>query len=177
MPIQNRYYETLTESPLLRGVWDLLCRYDHEFIPPLSAREYTDQSDLTLDVTGMKEPKRYFEMLKEQSFLLAQEQDQVVGFMSFRPDYRYEHGGEHVGTIYVTTVIVDQAYRGQGITTRLYKELEEIAKARNLPIMTRTWSSNDGHIRVLHNIGMQEVNRIKDGRGPGLDTVYYRKDI
>ncbi|WP_059041333.1 GNAT family N-acetyltransferase [Paenibacillus rubinfantis] len=177
MPIQYRRYETLMDATLLEGVWHLLCRYDSEFIPPLSAREHTYQSDLTAGSAATQEPKRYFEKLKEQSFLLAQDQDQVVGFMSFRPQYVYEDSNGQLETIYVTTVIVDQAFRGQGITTHLYKELEVIAKARNLPIMTRTWSTNNGHIRVLHRIGMQEVQRIKDGRGPGLDTVYYRKDI
>lgn len=109
--------------------------------------------------------------------MLAQDREKVIGFMSFRPHYMYEDLNDRVETIYVTTVIVDQKYRGQGITTHLYTEIEEITKQRKLPIMTRTWSTNDSHIRVLHNIRMQEVNRIKDGRGRGLDTVYYRKDV
>ena len=177
MPIQYRLNETLTDSTLLEGVWNLLCLYDHAFIPPLSAREHTYQSNLTVDLTATKEPRRYFEMLKEQSFLLAQDRDKVIGFMSFRLHYVFEDLNESVETIYVTTVIVDEAYRGQGITTHLYTELEEIAKQRKRPIMTRTWSTNSGHIRVLHRMGMQEVKRIEDGRGPGLDTVYYRKEL
>ncbi|GIP47882.1 hypothetical protein J53TS2_14730 [Paenibacillus sp. J53TS2] len=177
MPIQYRFYETLTDSALLEGVWDLLYRYDHEFIPPLSAREHTDQSDLTNGSAGTQEPKRYFEELKEQSCWLAEDQERVIGFMSFRPRYVYEDRDDHVDTLYVTTVIVDQAYRGQGITTHLYAELERIAKQRKRPMMTRTWSTNEGHIRVLNKISMQEIKRIKDGRGPGVDTVYYRKDI
>lgn len=175
MPIQFRFHETLMEPSLLEGVWELLCRYDSEFIPPLSAREHTYQSDLTIGLTAKKEPKRYFEMLKEQAFLLAQNQDKVIGFMSYRPHYVSEDLNEQVETIYVTTVIVDKEYRGQGITTRLYTELEGIAKQRKMPIMTRTWSTNDSHIRVMNKIRMQEVKRIEDGRGPGLDTVYYRK--
>jgi len=177
MRIQYRYYETLLNSSLLEGVWNLLCCYDNDFIPPLSAREHTCQSDLTPGLTVRQEPKRYFEMLKEQAFLLVQDGDEVIGFMSFRPHYTNEEMGDHVETIYVTTVIVDKEYRGQGITTHLYAELEEIAKQRNMPIMTRTWSTNDSHIRVLHKIGMREVKRIEDGRGPGIDTVYYRKNL
>lgn len=176
MPIQFIFYEKLMEPSLLDGVWKLLCRYDSEFIPPLSAREYTYQSDLTVRrATKQQEPKQYFETLKKQSFLLAQDQDKVIGFMSFRPHYISQDLNDQVETIYVTTVIVDEAYRGQGITTLFYAELEEIVKQRKQPIMTRTWSTNESHIRVLNKIKMQEVKRIENGRGPGLDTVYYRK--
>ncbi|MDU0330431.1 GNAT family N-acetyltransferase [Paenibacillus sp. 3LSP] len=177
MPIQYRYDETLTDPALLEGVWDLLCRYDHAFVPPLSAREHTYQSDLTAGAAATALPKRYFDELKEQAFLLVLDREQVIGFMSFRPHYVFEHADERVETIYVTTVIVDEAYRGQGMTTRLYGELEAIAQQKNRPIMTRTWSTNHSHIRVLHKIGMREVQRIQDGRGPGLDTVYYRKAL
>lgn len=175
MPIEYRFYETLMEPSLLEGVWTLLCRYDSEFIPPLSTREYTYQSDLTVRSTTKQEPNRYFETLKKQSFLLAQDRDKVIGFMSFRPHYVSEDLNDQVETIYVTTVIVDEEYRGQGITTHFYAELEEIAKLSKQPIMTRTWSTNDSHIQVLNKIRMQEVKRIENGRGLGLDTVYYRK--
>lgn len=175
MPIQFQYYETLVEPSLLEGVWKLLCRYDSEFIPPLSAREYTYQSDLTVCSTANQEPNRYFETLKKQSFLLVQDRDKVIGFMSFRPHYVSEDVNDQVETIYVTTVIVDEEYRGQGITTHLYVELEEITRLRKQPLMTRTWSTNDSHIRVLNKIRMREVKRIENGRGPGIDTVYYRK--
>nr|WP_280521344.1 GNAT family N-acetyltransferase [Paenibacillus mangrovi] len=162
---------------LLDGVWELLCLYDREFIPPLSARDYTYQSDLRGCQAAKQEPNRYFETLKKQSFLLAQDQDKVIGFMSFRTHYVSEDLNDQVETIYVTTVIVDKEYRGKGITTRFYVELEEIAKQGDQPIMTRTWSTNDSHIRVLNKIRMQEVKRIENGRGPGLDTVYYRKNL
>lgn len=175
MPIQLRLYEELMEPSLLDGVWKLLCRYDSEFIPPLSAREYTYQSDLTVCRAANQEPKQYFETLKKQSFLLAQDEDKVIGFMSFRPHYISEDLNDQVETLYVTTVIVDKEYRGQGITTHLYAKLGDIAEQRRQPLMTRTWSTNDSHIRVLHNIRMQEIRRIEDGRGPGIDTVYYRK--
>jgi len=175
--IQFRFYETLVESSLLDGVWRLLCLYDSEFIPPLSAREYTYQSNLTVNATAGQEPKQYFAALKKQSFLLAMDQEQVVGFMSFRAPYVSEDLNDQMETLYVTTVIVDKEYRGQGITTQLYAKLEEIAKPRKLPIMTRTWSTNDSHIRILHKMKMQEVERIENGRGQGIDTVYYRQDL
>lgn len=177
MSIQFRFYEALLESSLLDGVWRLLCLYDSEFLPPLSAREYTYQSNLTVNATADQEPNQYFAVLKKQSFVLALDQEQVVGFMSFRSHYVSEDLNDQMETLYVTTVIVDKEYRGQGITTQLYTELKEIAKSRKLPIMTRTWSTNDSHIRILHNIKMQEVKRIENGRGQGVDTVYYRNNL
>ncbi len=175
MPIECRLYETLTEPSLLDGVWNLLCRYDHDFIPPLSARDYTYQSDLTIHAPTKQEPNPYYEQLTKQSFVLAQDKDKVVGFMSYRPHYVSEDLNDQVETIYVTTVIVDESYRGQGVAMRLYTELAIIAKQQDEPIMTRTWSTNESHIRILNRIGMREIKRIVDGRGAGLDTVYYRK--
>ncbi|GGG25406.1 GNAT family N-acetyltransferase [Paenibacillus abyssi] len=175
MPIQFQLYDMLTKPHMLDGVWKLLCRYDHAFIPPLSAREHSYQTDLTVRPTAKQEPKQYFETLKRQSFLLALDRDEVIGFMSFRTHFVSEDLNDGIETIYVTTVIVGEEHRGQGITRRFYEELAEIAKQENQPIMTRTWSTNDSHIRVLNKIGMQEIKRIKNGRGPELDTVYYRK--
>ncbi|GFN33487.1 GNAT family N-acetyltransferase [Paenibacillus xylaniclasticus] len=175
MTIQMLYYETLTEPNGLEGVWSLLCRYDTDFIPPLSSRENTYQTNLSALPSQKQQPKQYFETLKEQSFILALDGEVVVGFVSFRPHYLSQDIDDGLPTLYVTTIIVEETYRGQGITTRFYAELAKIANHYNQPIMTRTWSTNDKHIRVLHKIGMEEIKRIQNGRGLGLDTVYYRQ--
>lgn len=172
--MQIQYHEILTNQQLLSGVWKLLCRHDHEFVPPLSARESTYQSNLTGHQTIKTEPKHYFEALQKQAFLLAVSEDEVIGFMSFRLHYASKDLNDQVDTIYITTVIVSETHRGKGITTRFYTELLQIAEELGRPVMTRTWSTNDSHIRVLNKMGLKEIKRIDNGRGPGIDTVYYR---
>ena len=172
-----KYHEVLTDKHLLEGVWQLLCRYDHDFVPPLSAREYTNQSALTGLHTVTAEPKQYFDNLKKQSFLVAVEQGELAGFMSFRPHEICADLNDEVDTIYITTIIVNEAFRGRGITAQFYSEIWTLAQESNQHITTRTWSTNNSHIRVLSKAGLQEIKRIENGRGQGIDTVYFRKSI
>lgn len=171
------YHEVLTDEHLLEGVWQLLCRYDHDFVPPLSARENTNQSKLTGQLIAAVEPRQYYENLKKQSFLVAMVQGETAGFMSFRPHEVCADLNDDVDTIYITTIIVNEAYRGRGITSQFYSEIWQLAQQRNQPITTRTWSTNSSHIHVLSKAGLQEIKRIENGRGQGIDTVYYRKSI
>lgn len=175
MYIQN--HEKLTADHQLEGVWQMLCRYDNEFIPPLSARENTYQSTLTGPLTVDIEPKQYFEILKQQSFLLAMDEDQVIGFMAYRLNDVCADLEDDMNTVYITTIIVDEKYRGRGITTGFYTKILEIAEHIQQPITTRTWSTNVSHIKVLEKIGLKEIKRIDNGRGPDIDTIYFRKFI
>ena|SRR5690606_3584312 len=168
-------FEQLTEEHILDGVWQLLCKYDHSFIPPLSARENTFQAELTGALINKTEPRQYFEILKQQAFLVALDHNEVVGFMSYRPHYQCEDLNDHIHTIYVTTIIVDEAQRGKGITSSFYKEILALAASQAMPVTTRTWSTNASHIHILEKFGFHEVKRIQNGRGPNIDTVYYRK--
>lgn len=170
-------FESLLDTEHRFQVYELLKKCDREFVPPLSQRTSTTQSvldDALSDEHG--EPRSYFQQLCGQSVLLAMEQDQLLGFMSFRGQHICEDVQDQVNTIYVTTVIVEPMYRGQGLTQTMYQELMGIAQSRNLPISTRTWSTNDAHIKILSRLGFYELLRIYDGRGKGIDTVYFRKD-
>lgn len=171
------HFETLQQESYKNDVWELLCRYDHTFIPALSSRQSTSQSNL-LQKNNENKPYTYFNNILKQSIIVAvNEQDQVIGFMSYKPDYISSELQDNVSTLYITTIIVDEAYRGKGITTTFYKEIEKVARTYNKPIMTRTWSTNTAHIHVLQKVGLVEIKRIEHARGPNIDTVYYRKHI
>lgn len=149
-----------------RQVMALLRLADREFVPPLSARSPTTQSDLNgagNAGTGGG-PTEYLREILSQRFLLSREDEEVAGFLSYRTDTlsRRPGGGE---TLYVTTVIGDPARRRQGITSALYRELLGIADGLGRPVSTRTWTQNDGHLGVLARFGFEEVHRIADDRG------------
>lgn len=170
------HHNKLTEQRFLDGIWNLLCRYDKVFVPPLSARENTYQSNLLDDSSSHVKPRKYFETLKQQSFLIALKDNRVVGFMSYRPSYICLALEDDVETTYVTTIIVEEEQRGKGITTTFYDQL--IANfRRNNSVTTRTWSTNYNHIRLLKRLGFELVKKIEDSRGQGIDTVYYRKIV
>lgn len=110
------YYQRLTDRMLLDQIWELVCAYNDAFVPPLSARENSYQSNLADRGMENAQPVFYFEALKEQSFLLAVNNHQVAGFMSFKNHYESQDLNDGVQTTYVTTIIVDKAYRGRGLT-------------------------------------------------------------
>jgi len=172
------HFDTLEIQSYKDDVWQLLCQYDDTFIPPLSSRQSTSQADLLSQETAPNKLYAYFENILTQSIFLAiDDNDKVVGFMSYKPSYISDDLQDQIDTVYITTIIVHEECRGQGITSTFYSMIETIAKEKGKPLMTRTWSTNDAHIRVLNKIGMVEIKRLVNARGFGIDTVYYRKHI
>ena len=159
------YTSTLTERQK-QDIWALLCAADGEFVPPLSARTQTTQAHLS-GGKAQSAPQAYFEGLLKQSFLLAEEDGAVVGFLSFIP-VRRDLG---FACNYISTIIVEKSHRNRGITSQMYRKLFEISG--NTPIATRTWSQNAAHIALLGKLGFREHSRIPNDRGEGVDTVYF----
>ena len=156
----------------------LLAAADDEFVPPLSAREGTTQTE------GLSEQRNdvldeYYEQCIDQSFILAYEADTVYGFLSFKRGYDIEEFGQYTPSTYVSTVIVDPDTRREGYARAMYEELltntpEEI---RDPYVTTRTWSTNDRHLNLLDDLGFELLERVEDDRGDGIDTVYYGIEV
>lgn len=156
-------------------IWEILEEADGQFIPPLSARDSSVQSDLVVDELDPDGPREYFAALREQFFLIARDAGgRAVGFMSFRRDHRLpaEASVQSDEYFYVSTVIVAPAHRRRGITRAMYELLLEEAARHGQGIATRTWSTNSGHLALLDELGVGTVLTIPDGRGRGIDTVY-----
>ena len=170
------YCESL-DQPQLDGVWRLLEAYGEDFVPPLSQRRSTCQQALHEDAPSSEGPRAYFEEMKHQRFLLAVEGEAVAGFLTFRYDYVPEilaaqQQPELLG-LYITTIIVDAAYRRHGLAQGFYRRLMALYPQRRRLISTRTWSGNINHISLLQKLAFTGPVRIPDDRGPGIDTVYY----
>ncbi len=166
-----KYYRRLKNKARLSDIFQLLKDCDHEFVPPLSARNSTVQSDLNVSGGG-GEPIEYFNIIKEQSFFTAEEDGRIVAFMSFRRNYVSEEIPPSMcPNIYITTVIVSPEKRNRGITNKFYRAI--FAKFGAVDIFTRTWSQNGAHIRILSSLKFYEYVRKENDRGPGIDTVYY----
>lgn len=169
------YHPQLTDPSLLDQVWQILCDYDDAFVPPLSGRRDTSQQDL-LHPHDAPRPTAYFQVLRQQAFLLAMDGDTVAGFFSFTPGKRVEALEEAANgqpVCYISTIVVRREYRGQQITRRFYQQLLALPQVTDQFFATRTWSTNTAHLKVLEQMGFSLCRREEDARGDGIDTVYY----
>ena len=158
-------------------VWDILCECDEEFYPKLSARNSSSQKNLKdTGVSGTAEmPIVYYEEMIQQDFLLAYEDNEVVGFMTFKKNYECYALSSFGKSLYITTVCVNKKKRGQGIMKALYcameKEVTKICECNR--ISTRTWSLNTAQTHELSKRGYQTISVLENDRGPGVDTIYF----
>lgn len=160
---------------------NILYEIDYEFIPPLSYRDSTTFSfgDST---TNHNKPEDYLKNVLNQAIILSKKKSdsQVVGFMSYIPNYSVEIKNEkNIICYYISTVGVTKGWRGHGITNQFYKLIEEIVKGQTISdyVATRTWSTNRTHIKILTDLGYKNVSTIENDRGNGIHTVYFAKKI
>lgn len=165
--------QTLT-SFYEKDIWDLLVLADNEFVPSLSSRNSTLQTSFEeTESPHQDKPVAYFEIIKQQNFILALKDDKVIGFLSYIPDYilPFSYMDEEIATQYVSTIIVAPQFRGQNITQMLYKKLIDEKSC----IATRTWSTNNAHINILRKLKFELVKTLPNDRGRGIDTLYFLK--
>lgn len=169
------------ESSIASQVWNILVEADTAFIPPLSMRTSGTQTGLKSTLAAQSAGTiAYFESIPHQHIITASpatRAETLAGFLSFRPGFHLPNVPKMKPYHYVTTVIVRPAFRGNRVTQRMYENLLATARELNQGVATRTWATNEAHIRLLHQLGFAEIHRIPDDRGPGIDTVYFAKDI
>jgi len=152
----------------------MLKEADKEFIPPLSSRHSTTESDLSGKYVSEKGIEEYYEKIKNQSVLLCRENGKIVGFMSFILNHSVTVNDSRIDCLYLSTLIVSENHRRKHIAREMYdKLLKKYGKKTN--IITRTWSTNKEHTSLLHRLGFALLESITDDRGQGIDTVYYGK--
>lgn len=149
---------------------------DKDFVPPLSQRVSTTQQSLLGSGAGDGgSVSAYLDEMIEQPILCAVEEEKLLEFISFKENYVTDGiCEEDLPNIYLSTLVLHPDARGKGLTKKLYAHLfNELYADRN--IFTRTWSTNVAHIKILSYFEFEELKRIKDHRGAGIDTVYYVK--
>ena len=177
-------FEKQLSDQYAEEVRQILYKADEEFVPTLSSRNGTTQKNLggsgtqtnTNQVDAEKEyPVAYFEVMRQQAFILALQDEKVVGFLSYIPHHSITVAGKALECAYASTIIVEKACRGKKITEAMYGKLYEVSE--DAYVATRTWSLNHAHIHILEKEGFCLAETLKDDRGPGVDTVYYVKEL
>ena len=170
------YFKTIAQSGYADDIKALLVMADKEFIPPLSARGSSTQADLSSSDSVSEGAQAYYDAMSSQPAILALEEGKCLGFMAFKVDYTCEYiGQEDLPNLYASTCVVHPVTRGRGLMTGFYKKMIELYPT--YPIFTRTWHTNYSHLHILDKLGFREIVRLKDHRGPGMDTVYFCRRV
>ena len=162
---KSKYYDEILK---------MLYNGDEEFVPPLSARSSTTQKDLSKTEKTDDGILKYFEEMKKQKIMIAEENDVLLAFVSYRENYvNNEIKEEDTPNIYLSTLIVKPEGRGKRLTQTMYDILFKTYEKVN--IFTRTWSTNAAHIRILSKFSFDTLCTLENDRGAGIDTVYFVK--
>ncbi len=156
-------------------ILNMLKDADDDFLPPLSKRNVNRETNRNTfsDVRSEQNIRNYCSAMLKESVLAIFEGDALCGFVSFAENLKNEIITE-TPNIYIGTAVIAATLRGKGALTKAYDHLfNDIFRDRN--IFTRTWSTNAAHIKVLSKFSFDEIKRIKDDRGEGIDTIYFLK--
>lgn len=171
-------FRVLTEQEKLtykNDVIEMLKGSDKDFIPPLSARTSTTQSDLSATESSEQGLLSYYQEMNKQQILGAFDEQGFIGFVSYRENYlSSEIGEDYLPNIYLSTLVLKPEARGKRVTYQMYDYLFNQLYP-NHSIFTRTWSTNVAHIRILSKFDFIEFIRKPNDRGKGIDTVYFCK--
>jgi trans-aconitate methyltransferase/N-acetylglutamate synthase-like GNAT family acetyltransferase len=145
----------------LEEVEFLIEKYEGEFVPPLSERPSAGGG---LEGGSLRE---YINSLSNAKVLAAKKDGKVIGCLCYK-----------IQTVpfvskpvpLVSTVIVEKSFRSAGVGRALYQRV----LSENKELHVRTWNTNANHLKLLKSLGFHEVYRIKNHRGKGIDTVYWR---
>ncbi len=161
------------QQNIYTDAYEMLSAADNEFVPPLSSRSSSTQQDFSKSDKN-DSIEKYFEQLKSQRFAAVFESGELIAFVSYKEDYTCpEISAKELPNIYLSTLVVSPKARGKGVTTALYKTL--FSEYENVNIFTRTWSTNIAHIKILQKYGFDVIKVLKNDRGNGIDTVYFKK--
>ena len=144
---------------------DFMELVDHEFVPPLSLRPggIYDRVSSTLAKA-------------DSNFLIGESNGRLVGAVGYRKNW---NGIEKViGESYISFIAVHPGYRGQNNAMLLDRALVQKLWSDGMThVNVTTWSTNPGAYRMYHCLGYVVSNTLKDHRGPGVDTIYFRKSF
>jgi len=145
----------------LEEVEFLIEKYEGEFVPPLSERPSAGGG---LEGGSLRE---YINSLSSAKIFAAKKDGRVIGCLCYKMQ-ALPFVSKPVPL--VSTVIVEKPFRSAGVGRALYQK----ALSENKELYVRTWSTNTNHLKLLKSLGFQEVYRIENHRGEGIDTVYLR---
>lgn len=140
-----------------------------EFVPSLRTRTSTVQADLTgHDVAASCGPY-VAAMLEQHCAVVTDTGGEVVAVLSARTE-AFPLQDLVPGGVYLSTIAVAPRARRLGLARTLLRAL--VRRFDDRPVLSRTWSTNPGSIRLHERAGFTTFRTVPDDRGAGVDTVY-----
>ena len=166
--------ETEKKITYREEIIDMMREADNDFVPPMSARFSPFQTDLKGGSAAADGIITYYNGMVNESMLAAVEGDRLIGFVTFVENMKYKVFDGILPNLYICTLIVRKEARGRGLTYTMYDHLFNTLYPKH-SLFTRTWSTNFAHSTILKKYGFDEIHRIENDRGEGIDTVYFGK--
>ena len=159
-------------EPLARQLLALTRRCDGDFVPLCPGATGSVRSSATSALRPGRTSRSYVDSRLERAHLVVLVQDErLVGYCADYWPWMWR-GTEHV---YVSTAVVAPSHRGRGLSTRMGRRVVAHALRRRVPLLAKTWSTNQASMGALARWGRVDKN-VRDERGAGIDTVYWRLD-
>ena len=93
-------------------------------------------------------------------------------------DFTHETIDQYPSCVYVDTVAVNPVWRRRHAGIELYRALWSTPDfLRHHDVVLHSWSTNTSHGSLIKSIGFEEIERVVDERGPGVDTVVYHRTV
>jgi ribosomal protein S18 acetylase RimI-like enzyme len=156
-------------------VYRFLERIDHEFVPPLSGRGSSAATNLAASFDAAAHRLgEYVDEVMEQVVVFAKTGEKVVGIFTFKPAYFLAALDHYSPCNYITTVATHPDFRNRGVSRTMYHfALNQLSNKYCSPYwVTRTWSANEYHLKLLDQLGFDVVKVLKNDRGFAIDTLY-----
>ncbi len=156
-------------------VYKFLKRIDHEFIPPLSGRGSSSATNLAASFDAAAHRLgEYVDEVMEQVIVFAKAGEKVVGIFTFKAAYFLTALDHYSPCNYITTVGTHPDFRNRGVSRTMYHfALNQLSnKYPSSYWITRTWSTNEYHLKLLDQLGFDVVKVLKNDRGVAIDTLY-----
>ncbi len=149
----------------LERLIDFIELVDHEFVPPLSLRP-----DGIYDRVSGTLAKA------DSNFLIGESNGRVVGVVGYRKNWNGIE--EAMEEAYISFIAVHPGHRGQNIARLLDRALaQKLGPDGMTHVNVTTWSTNPDAYRMYQRLGYVVSKTLKDHRGPGVDTIYFRKSL
>ena len=171
--------EILIKEETVDQILPLLEEVSDEFVPPLHTRT-PDDNNLN-DKTSPDNPSGIHlyagTLAKNYKILALFAGRELACFLAYKKTTSIVNPDEKV--LYVSTIATRKKFRKLGLAHKLYEYFLNAVKYNPeiKAVETRTWHTNLASIKLLKKLKFKQVKRLKNHRGKGIHTLYFRKNL
>lgn len=151
-----------------------ICKFielvDSDFFPLLSVRPGGIVARVERSLA--KSDSNYLIVKAGTSNTSNNDDESILALLGYKKYWKGKHNA------YISFIAVHPDRRNMGISSMVMRMIEDRMRLENIRHMyICTWSTNKPAVQFYEKFGYYVYHVIKDARGVGIDTVFYRKDI